>query len=265
MRGEILSLLPDGYPWGDRLEYLPSTDSTNTRLKEKALRGAPQGTALIAGQQTGGRGRMGRGFLSPEGMGVYLSILLRPNCAPGELMHLTCAVAQAMCCAVEKAAGFRPGIKWTNDLVFGKRKLGGILTELGFDSHGKVDYCIIGIGINCLQEERDFDPSIRGFAGSLSMAAGRRVSPAVTAAAMLEELWKMEDVLLREKEDILRRYRENCVTLGQDISLLRSDTVRHGTALDITDDGALLVRFSDGHTEAISSGEVSIRGMYGYL
>ena len=265
MRETILSLLPGDYPWADRLEYVPRTDSTNTRLKEAALRGAPHGTALIAGAQTGGRGRMGRSFQSPEGAGVYLSMLLRPDCAPGELMHLTCAVAQAMCPALEKVSGIRPGIKWTNDLVYGKRKLGGILTELGFSSQGRVDHCIIGIGINCLQQEGDLPESIRDFAGSLSMVSGKTVSPAHTAAAMLEALWKMDDVLLKEKAHILRAYRENCVTLGQEISLLRSDMVRHGKALDITDDGALIVEFSDGHTETVNSGEVSIRGMYGYL
>ena len=265
MRETILSLLPGDYPWADRLEYVPRTDSTNTRLKEAALRGAPHGTALIAGAQTGGRGRMGRSFQSPEGAGVYLSMLLRPDCAPGELMHLTCAVAQAMCPALEKVSGIRPGIKWTNDLVYGKRKLGGILTELGFSSQGRVDHCIIGIGINCLQQEGDLPESIRDFAGSLSMVSGKTVSPAHTAAAMLEALWKMDDVLLKEKAHILRAYRENCVTLGQEISLLRSDTVRHGKALDITDDGALIVEFAPGQRETVNSGEISVRGMYGYL
>ena len=102
-----------------------------------------------ADRQTGGRGRLGRTFLSPAGVGVYLSILLRPDCRPMELMHLTCAAAEAMCDAVETTTGLRPGIKWTNDLVVGNRKIAGILTENGLNAQGLVDYAIIGTGINC--------------------------------------------------------------------------------------------------------------------
>ena len=120
----VREFLPPAYPWADQLEVLPQVDSTNDLLKRLAPQGAPHGTARVADCQTGGHGRRGRGFLSPAGTGVYLSILLRPRRRPAELMHLTCAVAVAMCDAVEKAAGFRPGIKWTNDLVYRRRKLG---------------------------------------------------------------------------------------------------------------------------------------------
>lgn len=101
MKNEILSYLSPQDPWGETLHYLPETDSTNDQLKSLARQGAPQGTALIAGHQTGGRGRRGRSFSSPAGMGVYLSLLLRPDCGPEDLMHLTCAVAVAMCDALE--------------------------------------------------------------------------------------------------------------------------------------------------------------------
>ena len=97
MKEQILSFLPREYPWKDRLFVFPELDSTNNRLKVLASQGAPHGTVLIADRQTGGRGRMGRSFLSPPGVGIYMSILLRPKCAPQELMHLTCAVAAAMC------------------------------------------------------------------------------------------------------------------------------------------------------------------------
>lgn len=265
MKHEILSHLSPQYPWGELLRYLPETDSTNDQLKILARQGAPHGTALIADHQTGGRGRKGRTFLSPSGMGIYLSILLRPDCAPTELMHLTCAAGCAMCDAVEAAAGFRPGIKWTNDLVFGKRKLGGILTELGFTPQGALDYAIVGIGINCRQKASDFPPEIRDIAGSLTMAAGQEIDRAKTAAAMLDALYQMDRRLLSHKDSILDQYRRDCVTLGKEISLVRGDEVRHGAALDIGSDGALIVRFPDGHREAVNSGEVSVRGMYGYV
>lgn len=265
MKEAILNCLPGDYPWADRFTYFEEIGSTNDTLRTLAKQGAPHGTVVMADRQTGGHGRLGRSFHSPGGMGIYLSMLLRPDCVPAELMHLTCATAEAMCDAVAAATGLRPGIKWTNDLVWEKKKLGGILTELGFTPQGKVAYAIIGIGINCCQKEADFAPEIRTIAGSLSMAVGKPVERAVVAAAMMEQLWKMDARLLTGKEEMLRAYRSDCVTIGQDISLVRCDEIRHGHALDVDSDGALVVSFADGHTETVNSGEVSVRGMYGYL
>ena len=148
MKQKILNALSPEYPWADRLHCVAETGSTNDDLKAMAKDGAPHGTVLIAGTQSGGHGRMGRSFHSPEGKGMYLSVILRPGCNPNELMHLTCAAAVAACDAVERSCGLRPGIKWINDLTLAGRKLGGILTELGFGSDGKVSYAVIGIGIN---------------------------------------------------------------------------------------------------------------------
>lgn len=265
MKESVLRSLPSDYPWGDRLHYFPTIDSTNTRLKLLARQGAPEGTVLLAGHQTAGRGRMTRNFHSPEGAGIYLSLLLRPDCTPDRLMHLTCACAVAVCDAIEKACGFRPGIKWTNDLVCGKRKLGGILTELGFTSDGKVDYAILGIGINRTQTSEDFPRDLRDIAASLSMITEKEVDRAAVTAAMMQALWRMSKQLLSNADGILEQYRKDCITLGQDISVVRGETVRHGKALDVDSQGALLVRFTDGHTESVNSGEVSVRGMYGYL
>lgn len=265
MKDSIISHLSPDYPWKDRFHYFPCIDSTNDQLKAMARQGAEHGTVLIAGHQTGGHGRLGRNFHSPEGMGTYLSILLRPDCTPSQLMHLTCSAAVAMCDAVEKTALFRPGIKWTNDLVQGKRKLGGILTELGLNPKGGVDYAIIGVGINCRQMEADFSPDIRDMAGSLSMVTGTQIAPGRMAAAMMEALHEMDAKLPACQEEILQRYRADCITIGQDISLVRGDEVRYGKALDVDENGALLVAFADGRTEAVNSGEVSIRGMYGYI
>lgn len=245
--------------------YLEEVDSTNTYLKALAQQGAPHGTAVIADRQTGGRGRRGRSFHSPSGTGIYLSLLLRPGCPASQLMHLTCAVAVTMCDAIERSVGFRPGIKWTNDLVFQKRKLSGILTELSLTSQGTVDYVVIGIGINCCQQPKDFPQEIRQVAGSLTMVAGQTIDRTKVAAAMLETLAEMDSRLLAEKDSLMERYRADCVTLGQDISLVRGDEIRHGHALDVDPEGALVVLFPDGHTETVNSGEVSVRGMYGYV
>ena len=265
MKEQILSRLSTAYPWKAYFEFLPTIDSTNDRLRALARSGAPEGTVLVADHQTGGHGRRGRSFHSPGGVGIYMSILLRPKCAPTDLLHLTCAAAVAMCDAVEASVGFRPGIKWTNDLVFGKRKLGGILTELGFTSRGDVDYAIIGIGINCCQKPLDFPEDIREIAGSLAMAANRKIDRVQVTAAMMEALHHMAKNLLTEKTDLINRYRRDCITVNQDVVLVRGDEKRYGHALDIDQDGALVVRFSNGSTEAVNSGEVSVRGMYGYV
>lgn len=265
MKDSILARLSPEYPWKACFQHFPTLDSTNDRLKVMARQGAPHGTVLVADHQTGGHGRLGRNFHSPEGVGVYLSILLRPDCAPTDLMHLTCAAAVAMCEAVETSAGFCPGIKWTNDLVCGKRKLGGILTELGLSAKGGVDYAIVGIGINCCQSLSDFAPDIRDIAGSLAMVTGKDIDRSRVTAAMMEALHRMDAKLLTSKEETLRQYRKNCITIGRQISLVRGNEVRHGTALDVDCSGALVVEFGDGHREAVNSGEVSVRGMYGYV
>lgn len=263
MKQQILSYLPGDHPWEKHIHWFDTIDSTNTRAKEMALQGAAHGTVLIAGHQTGGRGRMGRSFQSPEGLGVYMSVILRPKCPATELMHLTCATAVAACDAVEKAADFLPGIKWTNDLVFEGRKLAGILTELV--SVGSELCAVIGIGVNCCQTEADFLPELRSFAGSLSMVSGREIDRAKVAACLMEEICGMDAKLLTGKTEMMEKYRKNCVTLGRDISILRADEVRHGHALSVDDDGGLVVRLADGSIETVQSGEVSIRGMYGYI
>lgn len=265
MKDQILSHVTCAYPWKEQLHWFPCLGSTNDHIRQLAKNGAPHGTVVIADQQTGGHGRRGRSFHSPEGLGIYFSILLRPGCAPLELMHLTCAVAVAMCDAVEAAAGFRPGIKWTNDLVAGRRKLGGILTELGLSPQGTVDYAIIGVGLNCCHKEADFPEDIRPIAASLAMAAGHSIDRSRVAAAMMEALWQMDGKLLTHKAELLDRYRADCITLGQDVVLVRGDEKRYGHAEDLDEEGALVVRFEDGHTEGVNSGEVSVRGMYGYV
>ena len=266
MKKQILTQMKESCPWQDSLLYFDSIESTNTLAKQLAAYGAAHGTVLIADHQTGGRGRLGRSFHSPAGSGIYMSVILRPDCAPQELMHLTCAAAVAMCDAVERSCGIRPGIKWTNDLVVGKQKIAGILTELGLGTGGKVNYAIIGIGINCCQDVSDFPEEIRSVAGSLHSVTGKSIDRASVAAAMMDALYRTDQILLTEKASLMDAYRRDCMTLGQSVSVVKADgSVRHGTALDIDEDGGLLIRFTDGSEETVTSGEVSVRGMYGYI
>ena len=261
MLTKIKNFLPEDHLWQNQIIWYDVIDSTNNQAKKLIQQGAPHGTVLIADRQTGGRGRMGRSFSSPAGMGVYMSVILRLQTPPDQLMHLTCASAVAACNAVEKAAGFRPGIKWTNDLIFGGRKLAGILTELIITPTETA--AIIGIGINCSQAEADFPEDIRSFAGSLAMVSGYSVDRGQVAAALIEAFSEMADHLAN-KQEMLDAYRQDCITVGKQISIVKAGDVRHGIAVGIDDDGALLVEFPDGHIETVNAGEVSVRGMYGY-
>lgn len=265
MQNIIIERLPRDFPWKNSIYHFQSVDSTNTLAKNLAAQGAPHGTVLIADAQTGGRGRMGRSFHSPAGSGIYFSVILRPQCQATQLMHLTCAAAVATCRALESACGLKADIKWTNDLVFQKKKLGGILTELSIRPDGTVAYAIVGIGINCTQQPQDFPEDIRSIATSLSMATGRAVSGSTVATELILALEEMTRSMFSNRSDLMDSYRKRCITLGEYISVRLGDSVRYGTAIDIDDEGALLVAFADGHTETVNAGEVSIRGMYGYI
>lgn len=265
MLHQIQSYLPDNFPWKSLVKYFDTITSTNDVLKEMARAGAPHGTVLVAGHQTGGRGRLGRSFHSPADVGIYLSVLLRPNCGAEQMMHLTCAAAVAACNALEKSSPITPQIKWTNDIVCSKRKIAGILTELGMDSPDKLNYVIIGIGINCNQKTEDFPEDIQSFAGSLSMLSGQETNRALVAANLIKAFADMDVVLLTNQPEIMQEYKAKCITLGQEVSILRGDEVNHGKALDITSDGGLIVQYEDGTVHTVSSGEVSVRGLYHYI
>jgi BirA family biotin operon repressor/biotin-[acetyl-CoA-carboxylase] ligase len=263
MKEKIFAQIDTACPWRDTLHWYDTIDSTNTKAKELAKAGAPHGTVIVAGKQTGGRGRMGRSFSSPEGMGVYLSVILRPKYPADQLMHLTCAAGVAAMEAVEKVSGICPDIKWANDLILGGKKLGGILTELGFVGSA-LDYAIIGIGINCRQQTEDFPPELRDIATSL-LESGQDINPNELAAALTESLYRMDRQLLDSKARLMDAYRQHCITLGKEIVVLQGDEKAEATALDLDADGGLMVRFSDGTKKIVNFGEVSIRGICRYL
>ena len=266
MKQQILSVLPGAHPWQNTLICCDEIPSTNDMAKALAVQGAPAGTVVTANSQTAGRGRLGRSFHAPEGLGVYLSVILRPDCTPDRIMHLTCAVAKAMCDAVESYTGCRPLVKWTNDLVANGKKLGGVLTELSVNpATGKVQWVVAGIGINCLQALEDFPEDIRSMATSLRAWTGKDILPGYLAGHMILALSKMSEALLSEKAVILDAYRKDCMTVGKQIVLVRGDEKRYGTALDVAADGGLVVRFDDGALETVQSGEISVRGLYGYV
>ena len=261
----IRAMLPPVRTVGREVRCFPELDSTNTYVKEIACGGAPEGVVVIADCQTAGRGRMNRSFQSPRGKGLYLTALLRPELPPERLLPVTALAGVAVCDAVEETCGVRPGLKWPNDPVLSGRKLCGILTELGTDPAGGL-FLAVGIGINVGQTAEDFGPELAEVAGSLAMA-GYSVSRPALAAALIAALDRLYGDLCRgDLSDCLTAYRRDCVNLGKTVQLLRPDgTRRQAEAIGIDDAFGLTVRYPEGGTETVRTGEVSVRGLYGYV
>ena len=237
--------------------------STNTVAKQLAAEGCPAGTCVLAERQTAGKGRRGRGFSSEAG-GLYFSTVLRPGVLPEQLMHLTAMTAVATRRAILETTGLDVQIKWTNDLVCGTHKLCGILTELSILAETReVDYVVAGIGINCNQTA--FAPDISDVAVSIRMETGALVDRNRLANAMVRQFQALARGLLTEKAAWLAEFADHCLTIGRPVQLIRGDSVREAVAEGIDADAALLVRYPDGSREAVSSGEVTVRGLYGYV
>lgn len=265
---EIRNFLPETERVGRELYCLAEVDSTNTYAKGLAIQGAPDGMVVVADCQTGGRGRQGRSFSSPEGKGVYLTALMRPALPPERLLPVTALAAVAVCNAIEQTCGIRPQIKWTNDLVLNGKKLCGILTEMALEGEsGCLQYLVIGIGVNVLQTEADFSGKLADMAVSLRQATGKAISRPQLAAREIFELDRLYRALeAGETAEYLKAYRRDCVTLGKEVQLVGADGDREPvTALDVDDQFGLIVRRKSGETEIIRTGEVSVRGMYGYV
>ena len=182
-------------------------------------------------------------------------------------MPLTGLVAVAMSRAVDRVGGTNVQIKWTNDLVLNGRKLCGILTELSVEGEtGALQYVVPGIGINVSQCEEDFDGDVAQIATSILRETGRRISRAELAAAMIEELDALYAALKSgDTSGYLDEYRRRCVTIGREVQLLWQDTKEKVTALDVDEEFGLVVRRENGTVETVRTGEVSVRGLYGYV
>ena len=227
----------------------------------------PDGATAVADQQTGGRGRLGRNFASPEGKGIYYSVLLRPDLPPAEAVNLTAYVAVAVCNGIEEAAGVRPQIKWTNDIVMNGRKVCGILTEMAIEGEtAALQYIVTGIGVNVNQTAEDWPEELKAIAGSIAQAVGHPVRRGRLAACLLNALDRVYlDWLAGNHASYLEQYRKDCLTVGREVKLLRSGGEEIATAIGIDDKFGLIVRHPDGREETVTSGEVSVRGLYGYV
>ncbi len=236
--------------WFDTLE------STNNRMKELIRQGAVHGTVLAAREQTGGRGRLGRSFASPPG-GLYLSLLLQPDCAPERCLSLTPLAAVAVRRAVAACADAEPVIKWPNDLLLNGKKLCGILVELLFA--GGQPQVIVGIGVNVNTEREEFPEELRETACSLYTETGRRIELHVLAERLIGELDGLYAAWLADARCCLAEYRAACATVGREVLLLQNGESRAALALGVNEEYSLTVQYPDGSTEDIRFGEVSVR------
>lgn len=265
---EIRSRLGPTETVGRTLCCLEQVDSTNNYAKQLAQQGAPDGTAVLAESQTAGRGRMDRSFQSPKGQGIYLSVLLRPPLPPERLPPVTALAGVSVCGAVERVCGVRPGLKWPNDPVLNGKKLCGILTEMSLEAEtGRVQSLVLGIGVNVGQGPEDFTPEVREMATSLLQALGQPVSRPRLTAALLEELDRAYAALLAgDLSAYLAAYRRDCVNLGKTVQLIPFGGGERETAQAVDVDGefSLVIRGSGGRERTVRSGEVSVRGLWGY-
>ena len=233
----------------DRLE------SSNQTAKRLALSGAPHGTLVLTDQQSAGRGRMGRKFESPAGQGIYLSLLLRADIPAADAQTVTVSAAVAVCRAVKALCGLELSIKWVNDLYYHGKKVCGILTEAGADlESGRLEWLVVGIGLNFTTPPEAFPAELRRLAGSLFPGGPAPVSRVALAAAIAREL-----LTLCPAFDCLEEYRARCFVPGHWVTVCTGTETYAAQALSIDDAGRLVVQREGGRTEALRCGEVTIR------
>ncbi|MGL4403028.1 MAG: biotin--[acetyl-CoA-carboxylase] ligase [Fusobacteriaceae bacterium] len=231
-------------------------DSTNNEAKKMAMSGAPSGTLVLAEKQTKGRGRRGnKEFYSPANSGIYMSLILRPNLSMEDITLITTATSVGICRAIEKIFPIKPQIKWINDIYLEDRKVCGILTEGVTDFEtGTIEAVILGIGINFNTD--DFPEEIKKKAGSLMSGKISQVSRNTLIAEVTKEIFKIMDTI--QDREYLKEYKERSWVIGNMIEVITPEETYRAKALDIEENGALVVERENGKTEKLISGEISI-------
>ncbi|EGO62668.1 biotin--[acetyl-CoA-carboxylase] ligase [Acetonema longum] len=243
---------------GREIVYIASIDSTNNETKKLAAAGCVEGTILLTEEQHGGRGRLSRGWFSPFGKGIWLSVVLRPRFLPQEAPKCTLMTAVAVVKAIRKVTGIPCGIKWPNDILYQGKKLVGILTEMNAEMDA-INHVVIGIGINVNIASEELPPDLAALATSLQIETGQPVSRRELLTVVLYELEQAYALVNTQGFDpILEQWRQLSVTLGQKVDVIGLNNRFSGVAVDIDRDGALLVDTPAGQ-ERVIAGDVSIR------
>lgn len=260
---ELESLLDTEWA-GHNIFYFPETDSTNTQAKRLGDEGAAHGTLAVAEKQTGGKGRRGRRWESPAGSSIYMSILLRPDILPSQAPMLTLVMAQSVAKAIQIYAGEEALIKWPNDIVVNGRKVCGILTEMSTEIQW-INHVVIGAGINVNTE--DFPAEIAETATSLYLESGQYQKRAPLIAEVLRQFERYYGLFMDvgNLSGIQEEYNSLLVNFGREVRVLEPGHEYDGLAAGINEIGQLLIHREDGQVRKVYAGEVSVRGIYGYV
>lgn len=250
---------------GKEIIHFDSLDSTNNAAKDSASKGAKHGTVIISEAQTSGKGRLGKEWVSPKYKGIWMSIILKPEIEPVNVPKITHISAAAVISAL-KEFSIEAFVKWPNDIIINNKKVCGILTEMSGEIN-RIAYVVVGIGINANLGNKDIPEDISSKASSIFVETGNIIDRKKLTASVLNNFEILYEKFINTGsiDESIKICRENSILLGKAIRILRQEKVEMATALDIDNQGELLVEFEDGHREAIISGEVSIRGINGYI
>jgi len=260
---EIKSLLNTSWAGCDVL-YFPETDSTNTRAKRLGDEGAVHGTLVAADRQTGGKGRRGRRWESPAGSSIYMSILLRPDIPPDQAPMLTLVMAQSTAEAIRIRTGEEALIKWPNDIVINGKKVCGILTEMSTEIQW-INHVVIGVGINVNTEY--FPEELTETATSIYLESGGKQQRSGLIAEVLKQFERYYAMFLEtgNLSAMQEEYNRLLVNRDREVKVLEPGNEYNGYAIGINETGELLIRTEDGQIREVYAGEVSVRGIYGYV
>lgn len=254
-----LSLMAKELPSINRILFHETLDSTNLEAKRLALNTEESGILVVANEQEAGRGRLGRNWYSEKGTGLWSSLLLRPDIEPEASFKMTLIAAVSVAKAIREVTGLESKIKWPNDIVVNRKKVCGILTEMSAEWQ-KINYLVVGVGINVNQEH--FPEDIKTIASSLRIESGQVVSRQELLKNYLNQMAYYIRALNESQiaSELLEVYKNLSATLGQQVRVIGKEE-RIGRALDLNDEGALLVAFEDGTEAYVNYGEVSVRGI----
>lgn len=249
---------------GRNVQYFQSIDSTNKKAKEIAFH-EEEGTILIAEEQLEGKGRLGRDWISPRGKGIWMSIILKPKVEPMAVAKTTLLGAAAVHKALENM-NINSEIKWPNDILINNKKVCGILTEMNCELN-MINYVVIGIGINVNLNENDIPEELKYKATSIKISEGKEIDRKILVAHILNEFENLY-IPFMDKGDATRAInicRENSALIGKEVRIITGEEIKLGKVLDVNEDGELVVELGNGIIENVFSGEISIRGLEGYI
>lgn len=243
--------------FGRQFHHYAEVGSTNDVARELANEGAPEGTVVVAEKQTRGRGRLGRNWFSPSGQGIWFSVILRPPLAPSEVTKITLVAAVAVARALRGLTGLDVRIKWPNDLLVGGKKLVGILTQLNAEVE-KINYVVIGIGVNANVDMTTFPPEVRTIATSIRVELGQPFSRVKILQRILEELETAYQSFIHGGfPSLLQEWKQLSYTLGRWVKVTQPTEEVEGLATDVDEDGCLVLRLADGSCRRVIAGDVS--------